>query len=315
MKALSFNQITKSLEIIHDVPIPIPKEDEVLVRIKAYRLNIPDHSSTGEDQYIEAAGFIVSSPSSSSSSSSSTVLLLLPHPSNGVYPEYAVVQRTHIHCMKTSLPWDILATMPKTFYIAWGALIRGLELKPKEMLLVRGSNNEIGIAAAAVGRSHGAYVVESSRKKWKKKKKNKRVNGESGKQNGEYHDEEDGEDEDICRGFPPFDKILHLSSPSYLSASFQCVKHGGMVCVVRSPGDNWTMEGVNLVDMIPSEAKLTVYKPTIDQFMTTPFQALIKQVELGKMRVDAGRVVKLDDIEEWGLLDIGERDGKVVVLM
>lgn len=299
MKALSFKPEGQYFEIIPHVPIPVPKEDEFLVRIKAYRFDVSvlmRHSFNGEN-YVEASGFIVSP----SPSSPTTAVLLLLHSSDGVYSEYAVVQKTHVYYISSALQWDALAAIPRMLSIAWGALIRGLELKPREMLLIRG-DDEIGAIAAAVGRSHGAYVVESS----SLEKRKRRVEGK---------DEKEEEEEDSCTGLPSFDKILHLSPPSSLPDSFQCLKHGGMVCVVNTPGHNWAMESIDPVDMIPSEAKLTVYKPTIDQFMTSPLQALVGQVELGNINVDVGWVVNLHDTGGLGLLSIGHEDGKLIVSM
>ena len=69
MKAITFNPTTKALEIIH-LPIPTPKEDEVLIRIKAFGLNRSDflpchsplsnHTGSSEEEHSDPQGQIPS---------------------------------------------------------------------------------------------------------------------------------------------------------------------------------------------------------------------------------------------------------------
>jgi NADPH:quinone reductase-like Zn-dependent oxidoreductase len=46
---------------------------------------------------------------------------------------------------------------------AWGSLFRALRLSPGERQFVRGGTTSIGLAAAAIAKTHGATVISTSR--------------------------------------------------------------------------------------------------------------------------------------------------------
>ena len=415
MKAITFNPTTKALEIIH-LPIPTPKEDEVLIRIKAFGLNRSDflpchsplsnHTGSSEEEHsdpqgqipsTEAVGVIVSPTALSSPYNSNqkvpAVLISLPlfprKIEQGTYAEYITFPNTSLQHIRTSLSWEVLAAMPNAFHIAWSALIQVLGLRPRERILIRGTGNEIGRAAVAVARSHGASVVGSisfnerngiremgeDEENGKMKEKEGLVR-ESGADTvvwdygclaarvgdfAGYHTSKEGKDkiegeregvekEKVTKEYPsssssswstlsseikkpnigpPFDKVLHLTSQSTLGDSLRCAKRGATVCFIpTSPSSSSSSDSnpnssnsntftiSSLADLIPPETKLTVYKPTADQFMTTPFQALVNQVETGKMKVHVGRVFNMDEIgEAWKCLMNEDGGGKVIVLV
>lgn len=412
MKAIAFNPTTNSLEISH-VPTPTPKDDEVLVRIKAFSLDRVDlhpfysrpsnrGDSSEEDCYqhqrqipgTEAVGVIVSpttlSHSSGDNSDKELPAVLILQPSLGdrrsIYAEYMTLPKTRLQHIRTSLPWEILAAMPNAFYIAWGALIRVLGLRPKERILVRGAEGEIGRAAVAVARSHGAWVVgvitdsskenadedgmgedggnEEEGKRQRKakevlvresgagmvvwdceclasrveipigyhkpeeeemrdeggdKEKKRKEHPSSSSSSSEQEQQQQQQKSDLG---PLFDKVLHLASQTTIGDSLKSVKRGGTVCFVPTrpslPSSNSSSPNIlttaDVTDLIPSETRLTVYRVTVDQFLNTPFQALVNQVETGKMKVHVGRAFGIDEVgEAWRCLM--NEEGKVVVLV
>lgn len=167
------------------------------------------------------------------------------------------------------------------------------------------------MAGIEVGRCHGVDVVGVPSSSSFSITRRSKV--EEGKE-GEEEEEEEGEEEIDHQ----FDKILHLTGPDTLADSMSRAKRGGTVCLVSgSPADAGRVGSVDLMDLIPSEVKLTVYKPDMEQFMTTPFEALVREIERGRIKVPAARVLRVEDMSETQMEEVENKEdasGKVVVL-
>ena len=66
---------------------------------------------------------------------------------------------------------------------------------------------------------------------------------------------------------------------------------------------------------IPSTACLTIYDGGPNEFQETPLNDLLKQIEKGTMKVQVGKVFRLDDIvEAHRTMEENRARGKIVVL-
>ena len=80
-------------------------------------------------------------------------------------------------------------------------------------------------------------------------------------------------------------------------------------------GDKWWLDQFSPMDVIPTAVCLTTYSGAADDFMQTPLQSLVEQVEAGSLRIQVGRVFHLDQIAEaHRCMEENTAGGKIVVL-
>jgi NADPH:quinone reductase-like Zn-dependent oxidoreductase len=80
-------------------------------------------------------------------------------------------------------------------------------------------------------------------------------------------------------------------------------------------GNKWSFDNFAPMEMIPTAVCLTTYAGESEDFMRTPFEDLIAQVEAGTLRVQVGKTFSLDQIvEAHRCMEESKAGGKIVVL-
>lgn len=147
-------------------PVPIPKGDEVLIRVQAAGVNRPDIQ--------QRKGLYPPPPDASpilGLEVSGEVVALGPHAS-GFYPGYKVVALCNgggyaeyvavpcTQCLLWPEGFDALkaATLPENFFTVWANLFDMAALMPQESLLVHGGTSGIGLTAIQLARAQGSTV-------------------------------------------------------------------------------------------------------------------------------------------------------------
>ena len=80
-------------------------------------------------------------------------------------------------------------------------------------------------------------------------------------------------------------------------------------------GNKWAIENFSPMDAIPTAVALTTYDGGPGDFMATPLQSLIRQIEAGQLRVAVGRTFGIGDIVgAHRAMETNVAGGKIVVL-
>jgi NADPH:quinone reductase-like Zn-dependent oxidoreductase len=306
---------------IESHPVPTPLRGQVLIRVKAFGINRSEmftRQGLSPDVHfprilgIEAVGTVEAAPGTDFSQGQivATAMGGMGRTFDGGYAEYTIVPAAQARRVEASLPWEVLGALPEMLQTAWGSLYTALRLKPGESLLIRGGTTSIGLTAAAIASKRGVKVYSTSRNPAREALL--RASGAS----DIFVDagtiaESVGE-----RTHGGVDKVLELIGTATLADSLRCVRQGGTVCMTGMVGNEWSLEHITPMELIPSGAYLTIYAGDAADFMAMPLQELVEDVANGNLHIRVGKVFELDEIvEAHRLMESNSAGGKIVVLV
>ncbi|EXJ54415.1 hypothetical protein A1O7_09754 [Cladophialophora yegresii CBS 114405] len=302
-------------------PIPTPAVDEVLIRVKAFGLNRSEmftrqgHSPNVRFPRvlgIEAAGVVEACPSGKFQPGDKVASAMagMGRDFDGGYAEYTCPKAVNTQLLTTQLDWQVVGAVPEMLQTAYGSLFKALKLVAGDRLLVRGGTTSVGLAAAAIARNHGCFVAGTTRSSSPETAELMHKSGV------EEVIVDDGKVADkVESGGKKFDKVLELVGTTTLKDSLKCAVEGGIVCMTGIVGNSWSFQEFSPMDVIPHCVSLTVYSGGPNEFMETPLNELLKQIEAGTMPVQVGKVFKIDQIvEAHETMEKNLARGKIVVL-
>lgn len=170
MTAIAIRGGTGDADALHPVslPRPVPKEGEVLIRVRAAGVNRPDIAQRAgryppppgapETLGLEVAGEVARGAGRWKEGDRVCALL-----GGGGYAEYAVADARHVLPIPAGLDWTHAAALPETVFTVYANVFEHGALQRGEWLLVHGATSGIGVAAIQMAKAAGAHVLASSR--------------------------------------------------------------------------------------------------------------------------------------------------------
>ena len=305
---------------IEDRPIPEPRGGWVLIRVRAFGLNRSElftrlgHSPNVQFPRIlgiEATGEIVAAPGGEFTPGDTVATAMggMGRAFDGGYAEYTLVPASQVQKVETGLDWATFGALPEMVQTAYGSLHTSLRLQAGQTLLIRGGTTSVGLAAAVLARKLGATVIATTRKPERETLL---------KENGADHVViDDGQIADTVRDLlgAGVDRVLELVGTTTLLDSLAAAGRGGVVCMTGMVGDSWEFERFSPMGAIPTAVSLTTYSGGAEDFMATPLQDFIEEVEGNRATVPVGKVFNIDDIAEaHRTMEENEAGGKIVVV-
>jgi NADPH:quinone reductase-like Zn-dependent oxidoreductase len=231
---------------------------------------------------------------------------------DGGYAEYALLPNSLLMPVTTTLPWDVLASLPETYLTAQGSLdALGIGPGGQGRLLIRGGTSSVGMAAASIASGFGITTAATTRRQSK--------TGALTAVGVDHALVDDGRSltASMLAVWPQGpDYVLDLVGASTAADSLGLVRRGGTVCMAGTLS-GWTIPDFEPVAMIPSGTKLTSFHS--DNLKgsagTTVLQRVVDQVEAGVYRPNLDRVFGLDDIvAAHRCMEDNQATGKLVMV-
>ena len=224
---------------------------------------------------------------------------------DGSYAEYVLLPNEQVYPVNTSLSWEELATVPETYYTAFGSMFN-LQIKETDNILVRAGSSGVGIAFLKLIKTTvpNIRVVASIRKKDIEKKNKILSLG---------YDEVIFDNNNILETEERFDKILELVGPASIKDSFSHIKEYGIICVTGLLGGKWYLEDFDPTRDIKNNAYLTTFYS--GNVSGEKINSMLDYIEKYKIDIKAEKIFSLDKIvEAHKYLDSSSAFGKVIVI-
>ena len=315
MKAISIDKITPAENIeISELPIPKVKSGWVLIKVKAFGMNHSEQilrlNEINADYIqkpvipgIECVG-VIEEPSDTGFNKGDKVIAMMGGMGrnfNGSYAEYALLPAHHAFKIESGLNWEELASIPETYFTAWGSLFECLNLTAEDTLLIRGATCALGYAAIQIAKALGARVIATTHKEDK------------------FHlikdaDEIILDDGKLTGRIKGVTKALDLVGPKYLKDTMTAVNKGGIVCQTGILGGVYALDGFDPIKDIPNGVYLTGF------FSNYPTQEVVDDMfnffNDKNLVPIYGKVFEFDNIKDAiTAQDTGGVNGKIVVKM
>ncbi|WP_202596126.1 zinc-binding dehydrogenase [Ensifer adhaerens] len=230
---------------------------------------------------------------------------------DGSYADYTVVPAAQVIPFETSLPWDVLGALPEMFQTAYGSLTKGLDLRRRQTLLIRGGTSTVGLSAATIAKEMGAVVISTTRRPDRIEKL--RALGV------DHPLVDDGTIADAVRALFPngVDAGLELVGGPTLRDTLQATRVHGTVCFTGALSDEWVIQEFSPLGYIPFGVRMTAYGGGAADLPSSVFNQQLRAIADGRLKVSVAKVYRgLEQVRDAQAdLEAGTTPGKHVVVL
>lgn len=298
-----------------DVPTPQVKPGWSLVQVKGFGIN---HSEiftrkglSPDVQFprilgIECVGIITQTTDDARLPVGQKVISIMGEMGrqfDGSYAEYVLLPNEQIYPVTTNLDWATLATLPETYYTAYGSLLN-LRIQSGNKVLVRGGTSGVGTAFVYLVKAKDPQIhIAGTTRSYDKKQ----LLIQSG------YDEVILDQDGKLQSTEEFDRVLELIGPATIQDTFQHVHEGGIVCSTGQLGNQWYLEHFDPIMDIAANGYLTsFYSGNVNQ---QKIDDLLRYVEQYDVQVKPEKIYSLSEVPEaHRYLASHNSLGKVIVL-
>lgn len=315
MKAIVVYEAGGPEKLIYtDVEKPKVKAGWSLVQVKGFGIN---HSEIFTRQGlspsvsfprilgIEAVGVIVETTDEAKLPVGQTVISIMGEMGrdfDGSYAEYVLLPNQQIYPVNTRLPWEILATIPETYFTAFGSMKR-LNIKETDSILVRGATSGVGLAFLNLVKAQFPQIeICGTTRSLTKKEQLLKAGFDT------VIEDRDGK----LQTEASFDKIFELIGPATIKNSFQHLLLAGIICNTGLLGGKWYLEEFDPI-MDTNGGYLTGFYS--GDVSSQKLNQLLDYIEEFRVTIQPEKVFKLSEVRlAHEYLESQKSFGKTIIL-
>jgi NADPH:quinone reductase-like Zn-dependent oxidoreductase len=306
---------------LDDTFLPDPPVGWARIRVKAIGLSRSElYARRGDYPEVdfprilgtECAGLVDAAPEGALAPGGAVVALMggMGRLYDGCYAEYVTAPLTQVIPIKSSLSWEDLAALPKSYLTAYQALDT-LDLRGGQTLLIRGGTSSVGLCALTLAKERGARVIVTTRQR-------ERVASLTAA-GADVALIDTGAIEDDVRQVAPegVSAALEMVGARTTRDTLLTVAPKGTLCYMGSLGEQTVLERFQPLADIPSGVRLTTYasRATIDAaHCAQALQQIVDGVAAGRYPTHVDHVFAFERmVEAHRYMEDNRAFGKVVV--